>query len=238
MDFLRCQNKLRAQMQTQGNMTAIRNLARAFRSMDESQKGVLTKEQFERALGYCHMFLNNQEVETIMSHYDLKHDGTMVYEDFIQGMRGSPNARRKLLVQSLFNKLSGGRGTIALKDLQDAFNPDAHPPLGAYINGLFMAGARWDDETMHVEDSFPKVLWDDMSPIWIKPCDIENDATDPDKVYQCPIYKTSDRKGVLSTSGHSSNFIMWLAIDHSCNGLHSEYFWTKRGVALISQTDD
>merc|ERR1711939_436773 len=80
MDFLRCQNKLRAQMQTQGNMTAIRNLARAFRSMDESQKGVLTKEQFERALGYCHMFLNNQEVETIMSHYDLKHDGTMVYE--------------------------------------------------------------------------------------------------------------------------------------------------------------
>merc|ERR1711939_240819 len=127
MDFLRCQNKLRAQMQTQGNMTAIRNLARAFRSMDESQKGVLTKEQFERALGYCHMFLNNQEVETIMSHYDLKHDGTMVYEDFIQGMRGSPNARRKLLVQSLFNKLSGGRGTIALKDLQDAFNPDAHP---------------------------------------------------------------------------------------------------------------
>merc|ERR1711939_205701 len=47
--------------------------------------------------------------------------------DFIQGMRGSPNARRKLLVQSLFNKLSGGRGTIALKDLQDAFNPDAHP---------------------------------------------------------------------------------------------------------------
>ena len=32
--------------------------------MDESEKGVLTQDQFERALGYCHMFLNNQELET------------------------------------------------------------------------------------------------------------------------------------------------------------------------------
>jgi hypothetical protein len=29
---------------------------------------------------------------------------------------------------------------------------------GAYINGLFMAGARWDDDNMCIEDSFPKVL--------------------------------------------------------------------------------
>lgn len=27
---------------------------------------------------------------------------------------------------------------------------------GAYINGLFMAGARWDDDNMCIEDSFPK----------------------------------------------------------------------------------
>ena len=27
---------------------------------------------------------------------------------------------------------------------------------GAYINGLFMSGARWDDDNMCVEDSFPK----------------------------------------------------------------------------------
>jgi dynein heavy chain len=118
------------------------------------------------------------------------------------------------------------------------FKPTEDPPVGAYINGLFMNGARWDDENMCVEDSFPKVLWCDMSPIWLKPCEIDKDEHDYKMLYQCPIYKTSERKGVLSTSGHSSNFIMYLGIPHSGKGYHCEDFWIKRGVALISQTDD
>jgi len=118
------------------------------------------------------------------------------------------------------------------------FKPEEHPTPGAYMNGLFMDGARWDDDNGCVEDSHPKVLWSTMCPVWLKPCEIDKDEHDFAKLYNCPIYKTSERKGVLSTSGHSSNFIMWLAIPHSCKGLHSEKFWTKRGVALISQTDD
>jgi dynein heavy chain len=122
--------------------------------------------------------------------------------------------------------------------MKRSFVAEEYPEQGAYINGLFMAGARWCDDNMYVEDSYPKVLWDDMSTIWMKPVKKEEDAMDPLKNYQCPVYKCSDRKGVLSTSGHSSNFIMWLSLPHSCTGHHSEEFWTKRGVALISQTDD
>jgi dynein heavy chain len=119
-----------------------------------------------------------------------------------------------------------------------SFVPEEHPVPGAYMYGLFMDGARWDDENMCVEDSIPKVLWSTMCQIWLKPVEINNDEMIPSKLYQAPIYKTSERKGVLSTSGHSSNFIMWLGVPHSCKGLHGEKFWTKRGVALISQTDD
>jgi dynein heavy chain len=118
------------------------------------------------------------------------------------------------------------------------FVPTEHPVPGAYFNGLFMDGARWCDDNMCVEDSIPKVLWSTMCSIWLMPVEINNDEHDFKKLYNAPIYKTSERKGVLSTSGHSSNFIMWLSIPHSCKGLHSEKFWTKRGVALISQTDD
>jgi len=140
------------------------------------------------------------------------------------------------------NSIPIDRITWCYEVMKRDFVPEEHPTKGAYINGLFMAGARWDDDEMCVEDSYPKVLWDEMSPIWIKPTKIEEDSTDPDMVYQCPIYKTSDRKGVLSTSGHSSNFITYLAIPHSGKGPSSggagEHFWTKRGCALISQTDD
>jgi len=122
--------------------------------------------------------------------------------------------------------------------LKADFKPDSHPPKGAYINGLFMDGARWDDELMCIQDSYPKVLWCEMSPVWLNPVEIIHDSHDYAKLYNAPIYKTSERRGVLSTSGHSSNFIMYLSIPHSCQGPHSEKFWTKRGVALISQTDD
>jgi dynein heavy chain len=130
--------------------------------------------------------------------------------------------------------------------MKRAFVPEEHPEKGAYCNGLYMAGARWDDDNMVVEDSFPKVLWDEMSAIWLKPVDKAKDASNPDGCYQCPVYKTSERKGVLSTSGHSSNFILWLEIPahipesvrDKCEGTSFEDFWTKRGVALISQTDD
>jgi len=122
--------------------------------------------------------------------------------------------------------------------LKADFKPTENPERGAYSDGLFMDGARWDDDNMCVADSYPKVLWSVMSPFWLRPVERAQDAHDYNKLYNAPIYKTSERKGVLSTSGHSSNFIMFLSIPHSCTGLHSEAFWTKRGVALISQTDD
>lgn len=124
------------------------------------------------------------------------------------------------------------------KVLKMDFEPTEHPDRGAYSNGLFMDGARWDDDDMCVADSYPKVLWSVMAPFWLRPVVKDADEHDYNKLYRCPIYKCSDRKGVLSTSGHSSNFIMFLDIPHSCKGLHCEDFWTKRGVALISQTDD
>jgi len=136
------------------------------------------------------------------------------------------------------NKIAIDRIIWNFRVMKADFKPTEQPELGSYINGLFMDGARWDDDNMCVEDSFPKVLWSSMSPMWLRPTDVSDNEMDYDKLYNCPVYKTSERKGVLSTSGHSSNFIMWIGIAHSGKPPHGERFWTKRGVALISQTDD
>ncbi|KAF4658988.1 hypothetical protein FOL47_007767, partial [Perkinsus chesapeaki] len=50
----------------------------------------------------------------------------------------------------------------------DNTRPD-EPEKGCIIRGLFMDGARWDDDKMVIADSFPKVLFSEVPCIWLKP---------------------------------------------------------------------
>jgi len=116
-------------------------------------------------------------------------------------------------------------------------DPEA-PQYGAYINGLFLDGARWDEDRMVLTDSFPKVLWAEMPFIWLLPTTKSEDTKPVGKIYEAPVYKESARKGVLSTSGHHSNMIMFIYVPCDWQNGEDEDFWTKRGVGLITQTDD
>lgn len=122
------------------------------------------------------------------------------------------------------------------------------PKDGAYIRGLFLEGARWDYDQHYITESLPRELFISMPFIHLEPklrVDVPIVEGIPEQytgsvngtahVYMCPVYKTSFRQGTLSTTGHSTNFVMFIRIPISIQ--HQQKHWIKRGVAMLTQLD-
>lgn len=59
----------------------------------------------------------------------------------------------------------------------------------------------------------------------------EEEEGEEERLYECPLYKTLTRAGTLSTTGHSTNFIMSVGL--RAGGAPPEH-WVRRGVALFT----
>ncbi|XP_070136648.1 dynein axonemal heavy chain 3 [Drosophila bipectinata] len=115
------------------------------------------------------------------------------------------------------------------------------PEVGAYIRGIFIEGARWNRKNKEVDESFSKILFDTLPVIYLRPVlkSLEDlprgtGGAEVETYYDCPVYKTSERRGVLSTTGHSTNFVMYLQLRCSRTAMH----WINRGTACLCQLDD
>lgn len=110
--------------------------------------------------------------------------------------------------------------------------PKVKPDDGAYTVGVFLEGCKWDYDKWELAESDPKVLFVSVPLIWVIPCKKSDVKEFPH--YNCPMYKISSRKGTLSTTGHSTNFVMFISIASK----RPESHWTKRGVAMLTQLDN
>lgn len=109
--------------------------------------------------------------------------------------------------------------------------PKEKPQNGVYTYGVFLEGCKWDWDKWELRESDPKVLFVPMPMIWIIPA--KKTELREFACYDCPMYKISSRKGTLSTTGHSTNFVMFMRIASSTPESH----WIKRGVAMLTQLD-
>jgi len=106
------------------------------------------------------------------------------------------------------------------------------PPLdGVYINGLYLQGALWDTKKRCIADQLPGDMFDPMPLLHFLPVEMYKRR---ESEYSCPLYKTSERSGTLSTTGQSTNFI--LDVDLPCE--RTSEHWILRGTALLCQLDD
>jgi len=120
------------------------------------------------------------------------------------------------------------------------------PADGCFIDGLFLEGARWDKGVESLVEPKPKELFSPMCVIQLKP--LQHREIPEEGIYRAPVYKVLNRTGVLSTTGHSTNFVFWLEVPSNKttiyrNSLVSETNaqrlfcdnseWIKGGVALF-----
>eukprot|EP00891_Asterochloris_glomerata_P001497 jgi/Astpho2/1497/e_gw1.00026.129.1_t len=102
------------------------------------------------------------------------------------------------------------------------------PEEGIYIHGLVLDNARWDDAHSCLEDPRPGELTAALPVIHFIPL---QDFSPPADYYQCPLYRTAARAGMLSTTGQSTNFVLHLSLPVA--GGTDAGKWTLQGVAAL-----
>ena len=104
------------------------------------------------------------------------------------------------------------------------------PGDGVYVSGLFLQCGSINTESFQLEEAAPGEKFSAVPIIRFVP--EENYKPDPTS-YACPVYKTSVRAGMLSTTGHSTNFIIMVELPSEMPPKH----WILRGAALLCQVD-
>lgn len=107
------------------------------------------------------------------------------------------------------------------------------PEDGVIVFGLYLEGARFDIQLNQVIDSRPGQMFDLLPPIHFQPAVNHKQAP---QTYACPVYKTAVRKGVLSTTGMSTNYVV--PIELPIHAQDSEQKWILAGVAALCNLTD
>ncbi|XP_031370421.1 dynein heavy chain 6, axonemal isoform X2 [Apis dorsata] len=117
------------------------------------------------------------------------------------------------------HKKSGKEVIEVYKDLQV-------PEDGVLIHGLFIDAGRWDFKSMQLIDEYLGEMHPSLPVLHINPV-LKLPEDDPR--YVCPLYKTAIRAGVLSTTGHSTNFVVAILLPSEKEQSH----WILKGTALL-----
>jgi dynein heavy chain len=167
-------------------------------------------------------FLNNWLMNDYPPSYWIS--GFYFPQGFMTGVLQTHARKYKIAIDKLAFKFK-----ILAVDKEKLSQP---PKDGVYIYGMFLDGARWDSHQDTLAEQYPGEIYTKVPVIHFIPTE---NYTTPDGDYPCPVYKTSIRKGVLSTTGQSTNFI--LAVDMPSKNDKPEA-WTLKGTALLCQLDN
>lgn len=121
--------------------------------------------------------------------------------------------------------------TLSVTEKLDMDDELPEPEDGVLVHGMYMDASRWDDVNMVIDDALPRVMNAMLPIVHFEPQ--QNYVPEPD-LYHAPLYKTSARAGTLSTTGHSTNFVVTVMLPSK----RPSDYWISKASALLCQLDD
>ena len=108
----------------------IMSIRREFMIADSENNKRIDINAFKKFCKDYRINLDENEINMIFAELDENKDGTLNYQEFIKGIIGDMNERRKKIVLQAFQSLDkNGNGIIELDDIRDTYNAKMHPDV-------------------------------------------------------------------------------------------------------------
>ena len=121
--------KLRKVISKRGTR-GIMSIRREFMIADNDNNKTVDINEFRK---FCHDYripLNQNEIQTLFSELDRNRNGKIDYEEFLRGVVGEMNDRRRKIVLQVFNVFDKNQnGVIEMDDIRENYNAKFHPDV-------------------------------------------------------------------------------------------------------------
>uniref|UniRef100_A0A7N4NFS6 Guanylate kinase-like domain-containing protein n=1 Tax=Sarcophilus harrisii TaxID=9305 RepID=A0A7N4NFS6_SARHA len=124
--------------------------------------------------------------------------------------------------------------------LKKAFKDVERNKVGVNIFGLYMEGAKWNTEEKYLDEPLPQERYSDFPEIHFMPEKVSTpnntfkDLSTKKNLYECPVYRTSQRTESVTSPGMFTNFITSVFLQTQKPPPH----WITRRVVLLSELSE
>ena len=108
----------------------IMSIRREFMIADNDNNKTIDINEFKK---FCHDYripLNENEIQILFKELDINKNGKIDYEEFLRGVVGEMNDRRRKIVLQAFKMFDKNQnGVIEMDDIRDSYNAKLHPEV-------------------------------------------------------------------------------------------------------------
>lgn len=121
----------------------MRELGKVFKEIDTNGNGRISRHEFGWAMKQNGHNLTQEEFEYLFRYFDKNKDDAIDYSEFVRGVRGELNERRRAVVSEVFHTIDmNGRGQMTFEELMNLYNVQGHPK---FVTGVMTKKEILDD---------------------------------------------------------------------------------------------